>query len=143
MATLDYPIKLIKDNFIMTKENQLWCYYKVPDEVIAKMDSVSKEKLKRKLTFWLDDLVSYEDIDIRMIPRDMTLEERFDDYTSQALPHNKKVARYYADRLLNQIEREMGNAYVYDWVVGVRLYAQQDLKEFKNIVKEQTRKFIY
>ena len=52
MATLDYPIKLIKDNFIMTKENQLWCYYKVPDEVIAKMDSVSKEKFKRKLAFF-------------------------------------------------------------------------------------------
>lgn len=142
MATLDYPIKLIKDNFIMTKENQLWAYYKVPDEVIAKMDSVSKEKFKRKLTFWLDDLVSYEDLDVRMIPRDMTLEERFNDYVSQALPHNKKVARYYMERLLSQIEREMGNAYVYDWVVGVRLYVQQDLKEFKNIVKEQTRKFI-
>ena len=32
MATLDYPIKLIKDNFIMTKENQLWSYYKVSAE---------------------------------------------------------------------------------------------------------------
>lgn len=117
----NFPIVAFYHNMIKHDDGTVWAYYRVPSEFVMAMDYTTKEKLKKQVRFFFDELAIFQKIDIKLLPRDMTLAERFADVLQTIPEATHDVAKTYLDRVFAYLKNDLGQPFVYDWVIGVPL----------------------
>ncbi|MBF0780668.1 MULTISPECIES: ATP-binding protein [unclassified Granulicatella] len=121
MKKKPYPIKAIYGNLVLTEDDKVCAYYKVSSEFISTIDTLARQTLNQKNKHVIDRLLHYGAIDIRLLPRDMTLEERFQHVVNLMPHHTQDIVDTYCQRVLDMVHQEMGRAYVYEWYIGLPL----------------------
>lgn len=134
-------VKFFKDNVLYLKNGEVWAYYKVPSEHVSMIAGVKKEKDKEKKNHFFEELAQFGKIDIKMIPRDMTLPERFSSFSESFLESSKETALHYVDKTIEYLKQDLGQAYVYDWLIGVQLSFPVNVLDFKGAFKNQLNLF--
>ena len=137
-----FGLKAFSQNLVMTKTGEVWAYYRIQSEHVTNVDVVKKEELKQSVMLLLNELYPYQKIDLFMLPRDMTLSERFADLVSSVDDDLKEVASHYAERTVSALHREIGQVYVYDWVIGLPLNELEKSTQFKQTVLRQAEYFV-
>lgn len=136
-----FPIQAIVNNMVQVTNGKVWAYYHIQSDFVMRVDTAKKAKLKQKVKHVLEDLSQFGSVDIRLLPRDMTISERFDEVVDSMPDDTKKTVDYYLNRLRDDLTAEMGQLYVYDWLIGVPLSARYQ----NNIgmeLKESGKQFI-
>lgn len=142
---LKFPLKRTYKNMLLTKTGSLFAYYRVTPEIISRANINEKYDYKSRFVTLLDDVVKYKDIHLKMLPKNMNLQERFevlsDDYDSRY----KLVADYYGAEAIKLLERELGQVTRYEFYIGVRMdRVYSDMEDvtdsFKNAVSNVTDK---
>ena len=142
---LKFPLKRTYKNMLLTKTGSLFAYYRVTPEIISRANINEKYDYKSRFVTLLDDVVKYKDIHLKMLPKNMNLQERFevlsDDYDSRY----KLVADYYGVEAIKLLERELGQVTRYEFYIGVRMdRVYSDMEDvtdsFKNAVSNVTDK---
>lgn len=142
---LKFPLKRTYKNMLLTKTGSLFAYYRVTPEIISRANINEKYDYKSRFVTLLDDVVKYKDIHLKMLPKNMNLQERFevlsDDYDSRY----KLVADYYGAEAIKLLERELGQVTRYEFYIGVRMdRVYSDMEDvtdsFKNVVSNVTDK---
>ena len=128
---LSYPLRYIKCNMMYTASNQVWAYYRMRSTSIPPTADNRKEELKRKFWHLLSELQECGDIDILMIPQDMTLEERFGELANSFCEDCVDVAEHYANKTIEILRKEMGMIFTYDWIIGVLLKPPFEVNSFR------------
>lgn len=137
---LQFPLRKIYKNMMYTAQNEIWAYYRLKAVNITATNDKEKEKLKKKFAHMLADLNGYKDVDIFMVPHDMTLADRFDELSSDFADDCKEIAQFYASQTVKRLENEMGMVYDYDWIIGVPLKSQLMVSSIKEGVKNAFEK---
>lgn len=140
MKKRKFPIKSIYQNMVIVEQEKVWSYYKVPAEFVTRIDYIKKADLKSKLQLFLEDMSFIGMLDIRLVPRDMTLEDRLNEVLETMPDYSYDTVREYFNRLNDEIKNEMGQAYVYDWLIGVPLF--QLKQNVTNMIKSSFKQTI-
>lgn len=132
-GVVEFPVKLVKNNLFMTHSGEVWAYFRIASKHTA--TAAEHSELKRSIVSLMENLQKYKDIDLFMIPRDMTLEERFEDLMHSVQPHAKDVAEHYFNQTINLLEQEMQTVYVNDWVIGIPISSVQTTSDLMAALK--------
>lgn len=57
----EMTVKAVKDNMLYMKNGEVWAYYRLQSEHKSVIDDLKKEKNKRKMTLFFDELKDYKD----------------------------------------------------------------------------------
>lgn len=134
-------MRYIKENMMYTNNNEIWAYYRIHSISMPATADRKKEEVKRKFRHLMNELKDCGNVDIFMVPRDMTLEERFAELSKSFSEDCYDTAKYYADKTIEVLEKEMGMIYTYDWIIGVPLKSQFEVDSIKDGVKMAYEKF--
>lgn len=138
---LDVPLRHIYQNMMYTKDNEIWAYYRISSVSVPVTADKKKEDLKTKFRHMLGELEEYGSVDILMIPRDMTLEERFKELSDSFCKDVPEVPKFYSQQTVKRLKHEMGMIYTYDWVIGVPLKFSEEVDSFKEGLKRAYEQF--
>ncbi|MGL4695253.1 ATP-binding protein [Enterococcus larvae] len=137
---LRFPLRNIKDNMMYTNTNEVWAYYRIHSTSIPPTSDRKKEELKAKFHHLLNELKEFLTVDIMMLPRDMSLEERFKELSKSFSKECSETAAYYSDQTINRLREEMGLIYTYEWIIGVPLKSQFDISSIREGFKQSYKK---
>ncbi|MGM0309865.1 hypothetical protein IGK15_002990 [Enterococcus sp. AZ045] len=138
---LAIPLKHVYENMMYTKDNEIWAYYRIQSVSMPVTADKKKEEVKAKFRHLIGELKESGNVDIFMVPKDMTLEERFEELSDSFCKDLPEVARYYAKNTIKRLEHEMGLIYTYDWIIGVPLKSNELIDSFKDGMKKTYEKF--
>lgn len=139
---LTFPLRRIFQNMMYTADNEVWAYYRIKPVNVTVTNDKEKEKSKRNIQHLLSELKQYKDVDLFMVPQDMTLAERFKELSEDFSPDTRHIAIHFANETIKRLTKDMGMIYDYDWVVGVPLKSSMTAESVGDGVKkafEQTR----
>ena len=131
----------IKDNLILRKDGSVFAIYQIPSKVINSVDGKTKEKHKDLVYTALSHLRSYHDFEIRMIPMDLDLYERYQklaldiDWDSEV----GDLADYVLNKTINYLENDIGQLYEYQYFILVPLKSLSISMDLKSVVYEGYR----
>lgn len=137
---VEYPVRAFKENAVLLKNGQVWVYYRISSEHVSLVDDEKKEKMKRKVAHFFDDLKDYQHVDVFMISKDMTLEERFEEMEKYYFDETLEVSKEYAKKTIQLLKEEMGTVYVYDWIVGIPLSVLKEETSIKKSIQKEIEK---
>ncbi|MCB5956415.1 ATP-binding protein [Enterococcus sp. CWB-B31] len=142
---LNFPLRYIKNNMMYTCDNEIWAYYRLRSISIPPTAENKKKELKKKFQHLISELKDCGEVDIFMIPRDMTLEDRFKELEKSFSEDCFATANYYAKNTIEILQNEMGMIYTYDWIIGVPLKSQLETGSVKDGIRysyERIRKTV-
>lgn len=126
------------DNLVYLDNGTVWAYYRLNSEHVSYVDDLKKEKSKVKLKNLLKELSVYQDIDLKLLPRDMTLLDRFEQLSRSYLDSTRDVAEYYANKTIDYLSQSVGQIYVYDWLIGLPISVTKQEYNLISTLKNQT-----
>ncbi|MBP1047142.1 ATP-binding protein [Enterococcus sp. BWM-S5] len=138
------PLKTIHNNMILTKDGDIWAYYKVKPDEINNHNFTQRENSKNRKwnNFLKKTLSKFEDIELFSYPKDLQLKARFDSLWSEFSPDSKDAASYYANATTVKLEKELGMITTDAYILGVKLKNvlsdSNPLEAMKNTVSEVT-----
>lgn len=124
---LRFPLRNIKNNLMYTDNNEVWAYYRIRSVSVPPTSDRKKEELKNKFQHLINELQEFPTIDLLMLPRDMSLEERFRELSGSFSEDCLKTAHFYAEQTSAILRDEIGMIYRYEWIIGVPLKSQFDI----------------
>ncbi|OTO82164.1 hypothetical protein A5855_002630, partial [Enterococcus faecium] len=129
---LSIPVAKIYKNFLLTKDNEVWSYFKVPLISITGQNREKQEKHKDTLNQFFQGLRRYKDIDISLEPVSFDLERRMEELSKDFSSQNNDLAENISERTIQILERELGLLTTERLIVGVKLsevFSSETLKE--------------
>lgn len=138
---LQFPLNKVKGNIMFTNNNEIWAYYRIKSTSMPPTADRKKEEIKRKFMHLVNELQDCGGADIFMVPRDMTLQERFYELSKSFSTDVEKTAEYYAEKTIQKLQNEMGMIYTYDWVLGVPLKSAFEVDSFKEGIQRVYQNF--
>ena len=124
-----------------TVNDEIWAYYRIQSVSLPVTADKKKEEVKTKLQHLIGELKEYGNVDIFMIPQDMTLEQRFHELSSSFCQDMPDVAKHYSQKTVEMLRQEMGTIYTYDWIIGVPLKSQQEYENLKDGLNKAYQQF--
>ena len=71
-----FPLKRTYKNILLTKSGSIYSYYKISPEIISRANTNEKQEYKGRFVSLLDDIVKFKDIHLKMLPKNMNLDDR-------------------------------------------------------------------
>ncbi|WP_321387366.1 ATP-binding protein [uncultured Enterococcus sp.] len=136
---LRFPLKNISNNMMYTDNHEVWAYYRIRSVSVPPTSDRKKEELKVKFQHLLNELKEYLNIDILMIPKEMSLEERFKELSKSFSSDCLETAKHYAEQTTNILRTEMKMIYSYEWIIGVPLRAHFEVESIYEGIKQSYR----
>lgn len=122
-----------------TDKNEVWAYYRIRSISVPPTSDRKKEELKLKFQHLLTELQEYLNIDILMIPKEMSLKERFEELSKSFSSECMETANHYAEKTVNILQAEMGMIYTYEWIIGIPLKSQFEVESIREGIKQSYR----
>ena len=131
-----FPLKRTYQNILLTKSGSIYSYYKISPEIISRANTNEKQEYKSRFTSLLDDVIKFKDIHLKMLPKNMNLDERLNILANDYDVRYKDVAEYYGKEAINLLERELGQITKYEFYIGVRIdRIYSEMEDIKDTVK--------
>lgn len=137
MAIVKSPIRALKDNLLLTGDNDVWAYYQVSPKTISQNNPKVIQESKEQMANLLQLLAPYEDVELIMFPRTMNLHSRFDKLSEGFDKNNPELGKYYAEETVNLLERE-GSVYRPSFLLGLKVRDQYIAENLKEVLKKMT-----
>lgn len=74
---LAVPFKAVKDNILLTQDNEAWAYFNIEAQSISDNDEEKRVKRQTQLSLLFDRLADFEDFELRLYNRDLDLINRY------------------------------------------------------------------
>jgi hypothetical protein len=126
----------IYKNLIITKDNDVWAYYKCPLTDMSMRNLQKQEDYKRKMEQFFNGLVKYKDIDIQINPHTMNLEKRFEEFSKEYDPDLYDLAKNTEERSIAMLEKELKTLTTETFYIGVRINSVSSARTLKGKVTE-------
>lgn len=131
-----FPLKRTYQNILLTKSGSIYSYYKISPEIISRANTNEKQEYKSRFTSLLDDVIKFKDIHLKMLPKNMNLDERLNILANDYDDRYRDVAEYYGKEAINLLERELGQITKYEFYIGVRIdRIYSEMEDIKDTVK--------
>ncbi|WP_137665532.1 ATP-binding protein [Enterococcus hulanensis] len=134
MTVVKNPIVAIKDNLLLTSDNNIWAYFQVSPKTITQNNPNAIQENKEQMANLMQLLAPYEDVELIMFPRTMNLSSKFTKLSEGFDKKNPDLGEYYSSETVNLLERE-GTIYRPSFLLGVKIkdqYIAESLKELFN-----------
>ena len=116
------PLKTIHENMILTKDGDIWAYYRIFPEETNPNNLEAMEKFKRGwANLFRKSLTRFKDFEIFMYPKDKQLGRRFEEIESDLAFDNISMAHDIIQRTNKNLKYQLGEVTEPDFVLGVRL----------------------
>lgn len=128
---LTIPAARVYDNFLLTKENDVWAYYEVPPVSITNQNREKQEKHKEVMSQFIQGLRRYREIDMSLQPISFNLEERVKKLSKEFADDYHELAENITERTVQILNQELGFITTERWIIGVKLsdvFASETLK---------------
>lgn len=133
---LRFPLRNISNNMMYTDNHEVWAYYRIRPASVPPTSDRKKEELKTKFEHLLDELKEYINIDIMMIPKEMSLEDRFKELSKSFSNECLETAAHYAEQTTDILRTEMRMIYTYEWLIGVPLKSHFEVESVFDGIKQ-------
>ncbi|MBZ1521672.1 conjugal transfer protein, partial [Leuconostoc mesenteroides] len=123
-ATVKYenPVVQYRDNLLLTTIGDVWSYYKIKPFQINVANIEDKRKYKNSFIDVFERLQKYDDVDLKLIPKDMDLAGRIQGTSNDWADDLREVAEYYiGQEEVNLLESEFNPAIIDEFYIGVKL----------------------
>ena len=147
-ATVKYenPVVQYRDNLLLTTIGDVWAYYKIKPFQINVANVEDKRKYKNSFIDVFERLQKYDDVDLKLIPKDMDLAGRIQGTSDDWADDLREVAEYYiGQEEVNLLESEFNPAIIDEFYIGVKLKninVGDDLKDKVSFVTDLVMKRI-
>lgn len=131
MTIIKSPIRALKENLLLTSDNDIWAYYQVSPKTISQNNPNAIQENKEQMANLMQLLAPYEDVELIMFPRTMNLSSKFTKLSEGFDKENPELGKYYSSETVNLLERE-GTIYRPSFLLGVKIkdqYIAESLKE--------------
>lgn len=128
----------IKDNLMLKTDGSVLAVYRIPSKVINSTDAAAKEEFKKMVYAALNNLRSYHDFEIQMLPVDVDLVENFKKL-SQDIDWDSgagSLAEYVLNGTIEKLEQSIGTLYEYQYYLIVPLKSIHVSVDLKSVVKQ-------
>ncbi|MDA1478033.1 ATP-binding protein [Bacillus changyiensis] len=115
------PMKAIHKNLLLTRNGEIWAYYRIRSNSIPMQNKEKVNSYKKKWEHFFEEVTSYEDFHMMMYPSEYELDKRFNDLETDIAKDALEVARYYNKETERILEQRLGKLTKYDFILGVKL----------------------
>ena len=140
------PVVQYRDNLMLTTIGDVWAYYKIKPFQINVANVEDKRKYKNSFIDVFERLQKYDDVDLKLIPKDMDLAGRIQGTSDDWADDLREVAEYYiGQEEVNLLESEFNPAIIDEFYIGVKLKninVGDDLKDKVSFVTDLVMKRI-
>ncbi|HHO1500846.1 TPA: ATP-binding protein [Staphylococcus aureus] len=133
---LKAPYAGIKNNLLLTKNGEVWAYYRIRSESISTANYDKKEASKKRMKYFLESIKGYQDFHFEMYEHDLDLRNKFKEISQDFDDSAFDVANYYAHETIDVLEQELQMITRNSFVMGVKLRElSDDAVSIKEILK--------
>ncbi|HBI9152083.1 TPA: AAA family ATPase, partial [Staphylococcus aureus] len=133
---LKAPYAGIKNNLLLTKNGEVWAYYRIRSESISTANYDAKEASKKRMKYFLESIKGYQDFHFEMYEHDLDLRNKFKEISKDFDDTTFDVANYYAQETIDVLEQELQMITHNSFVMGVKLRElSDDAVSIKEMVK--------
>ncbi|MGL3935582.1 ATP-binding protein [Staphylococcus aureus] len=133
---LKAPYAGIKNNLLLTKNGEVWAYYRIRSESISTANYDKKEASKKRMRYFLESIKGYQDFHFEMYEHDLDLRNKFKEISQDFDDNTFDVANYYAQETIDVLEQELQMVTRNSFVMGVKLRElNDDAVSIKEMVK--------
>ncbi|GMA08266.1 hypothetical protein GCM10025886_14170 [Tetragenococcus halophilus subsp. flandriensis] len=133
---LTLPQKMIHENLLLTKDGDIWAYYKIKPKYIASQNRQQRQQSKNTWAYTLNSLKRYGDFHLELYPPERDLSAQYEEFEEDFAEDNKAIGRYYAQETVRLLKKEMGMITYSSFVLGVKLRENQVADNLKEALKE-------
>lgn len=123
---LKAPYAGIKNNLLLTKNGEVWAYYRIRSESISTANYDKKEASKKRMKYFLESIKGYQDFHFEMYEHDLDLRNKFKEISQDFDDSAFDVANYYAHETIDVLEQELQMITRNSFVMGVKLRELSD-----------------
>ncbi|QYU58824.1 ATP-binding protein [Weissella confusa] len=145
-ATVKYenPVVQYRGNLLLTTIGDVWAYYNIKPFQINVANVEDKHKYQDSFIDVFERLQKYDDVDLKLVPRNMDLAGRIQGTREDWADDLRDVAEYYiGQEEVNLLESEFKPAVIDEFYIGVKLknlHVGDDLKDKVNFVTDMVLK---
>ncbi|WP_349549655.1 ATP-binding protein [Leuconostoc pseudomesenteroides] len=130
------PVVQYHKNMVLTNLGHVWSYFKIKPESLNLANADNKKAFKDTFIDVFEVLQGYQDIDLKLIPKDMDLAGRIRGTSSEWAKDLNDVAQYYiGQEEVNILQSEFDPAIEDTFYIGVRLNTMAVGDELKDKVE--------
>ncbi|WP_301557866.1 ATP-binding protein [Staphylococcus aureus] len=133
---LKAPYAGIKNNLLLTKNGEVWAYYRIRSESISTANYDAKEASKKRMKYFLESIKGYQDFHFEMYEHDLDLRNKFKEISKDFDSEAFDVAEYYSKETIDVLEQELQMVTHNSFVMGVKL---RELSDDAVTVKEMVK----
>ena len=141
MVAVGSPIRALKDNLLLTINNDIWAYYQVSPKTISQNNPNAIQENKELMANLMQLLAPYEDVELIMFPRTMNLSSKFTKLSEGFYKENADLGEYYSSETVNLLERE-GTIYRPSFLLGVKIKDQHIAESLKEVFTKLTTELV-
>ena len=128
---LAVPFKAVKDNILLTHDNEAWAYFNIEALSISDNDEAGISKRQTQLSLLFDRLADFEDFELRLYNRDLDLVNRYKELQpSLATDMGETPVQMIVDEI-SAITATGVSQTIERFVLGVKLHNQNSGKVIK------------
>ena len=120
---------------LLTKNGEVWAYYRIRSESISTAN-YDKKKRQKRMKYFLESIKGYQDFHFEMYEHDLDLRNKFKEISQDFDDSAFDVANYYAHETIDVLEQELQMITRNSFVMGVKLRElSDDAVSIKEILK--------
>lgn len=128
---LAVPFKAVKDNILLTQDNEAWAYFNIEALSISDNDEEGIAKRQTQLSLLFDRLADFEDFELRLYNRDLDLVNRYKELQpSLATDMGETPVQMIVDEI-SAITATGVSQTIERFVLGIKLHNQNSGKVIK------------
>ena len=128
---LAVPFKAVKDNILLTQDNEAWAYFNIEALSISDNDEAGISKRQTQLSLLFDRLADFEDFELRLYNRDLDLVNRYKELQpSLATDMGETPVQMIVDEI-SAITATGVSQTIERFVLGIKLHNQNSGKVIK------------
>ena len=128
---LAVPFKAVKDNILLTQDNEAWAYFNIEALSISDNDEEGISKRQTQLSLLFDRLADFEDFELRLYNRDLDLVNRYKELQpSLATDMGETPVQMIVDEI-SAITATGVSQTIERFVLGIKLHNQNSGKVIK------------
>ena len=128
---LAVPFKAVKDNILLTQDNEVWAYFNIEALSVSDNDEAGISKRQTQLSLLFDRLADFEDFELRLYNRDLDLVNRYKELQpSLATDMGETPVQMIVDEI-SAITATGVSQTIERFVLGIKLHNQNSGKVIK------------
>lgn len=140
MALFEYPIVDTYDHLVVTSDDQVIAYYKIPSMTVTVVDGKKKTKIKEDVGRTLKKLLPNQYFEIALVPKDFRLIEKMQDMTKVLSPDAYELGKLVLNTTINDLNQEIEIPYEYEWIIGIWLDKKEITLDVAELMMNQINK---